>query len=1019
MSRIIDNEKEKLFEILNKELPSSTELAFASAYFNIGGFGLIRDAIRNKPLKFLVGRPQDESISFEEQIVRELEENEDNPEYYNMMLDAVEFFSDEHREVKKKNGAFFHGKAYIGATPSLNKPDYGVGIVGSSNFTSAGLKTNNELNMVNTDREVLRELCEWFSRKWESSDPYKDQFLDFLRNYTVTHTPFEVAAKALYEAYKDTMLESEKLKMMNLKRFQIVSVLEAGKIIAAYNGVVIADSTGLGKTRTMLALAHEARKEGKKVLLIAPKSVLSTTWYKEMEDLDTHIENINSEAVSADPEGFLEKYSKKKYNFIIVDEAHYFKSSSSNRYRALRDLILRNGAQVVLATATPVNNTLMDLYNLIALFAPDDSVQDIVGMTLRGYFTSNQKMLLEGTSFDMSSILERFVVRHSRKFAKTLQPDVSFPDRIIDNDPLNRYKSGIKYDLLKKNLEELVFAQYDLSIDKLTDLRLPTGDPISKLVASGKKDKLKDLVKTIVILNLFKRIESSISAFRETMLSISNYMNKVILIAKKKGYFLPRSAADDSLFDFDEEIPPDIFDNKKYALLKERCHLTESEKDWLIDSCEKDVKKIQEILDLIPTKDEKLTRFKERLDKLLSSIKPPNGVIIFSQYTATARAVYNSVKDQKTRYYLTTGSECRDNLGRNSDTTKIVGLFQEYGGVLISTDVLSEGQNLQNGQYVVNYDFPWNPVVLIQRAGRVDRMGSKHRKIYLINMMQENSDPEDQQSLEHFIGLMKKLYTKISGIKDTIGIDSPVLGEDADSKDFGETQKMIYDGNSEVLEAIAKELEQITNDPKDKLMEIIDQMGEEWIKTIPRGIGAYKRYPKDGLFSLLTDGSKLYWRLKFFEDNKVIADPGQIVGILIERQSEDEAGQKIEYKGLVEELRRMKDETLETIKEEDGKSASSSILPKMSKKAIKVYKKLASKDDELALRFRDVASKETLVSSLYESINDENFFKYAREVIGNMSIHESINEEKQITLKRVCWCRLSKVKYADGKFSEK
>lgn len=150
MSRIIDNEKEKMYDILNKEIPSADELAFASAYFNIRGFGLIKDAIKDKPMSFLVGRPQDESISFEEQIVRELEENEDDPEYFNLMVEAVSYFSDAARSIKKINGPFFHGKAYIGASPSLNSVKNGIGIVGSSNFTYAGLKTNSELNVVNT-----------------------------------------------------------------------------------------------------------------------------------------------------------------------------------------------------------------------------------------------------------------------------------------------------------------------------------------------------------------------------------------------------------------------------------------------------------------------------------------------------------------------------------------------------------------------------------------------------------------------------------------------------------------------------------------------------------------------------------------------------------------------------------------------------------------------------------------------------------------------------------------------------
>jgi len=1008
MSRIIDNENEKMFNILLKELSKSDEIAIASAYFNIGGFGLIRDAIRHKPLMFLVGRPQDESISFEEQIIRELEENEDNPEYYDLMVDAVDFFSSDERQVRKKSGSFFHGKAYIGASPSLNTPDHGVGIVGSSNFTSAGLKTNNELNVVNTDREVLGELCEWFRKKWDTSEEYKETFLSFLKNYTITHTPFEVASKALYEAYKDTLNESEKIKMMDLKRFQIVSVIEARKILSSYNGVVIADSTGLGKTRTMLALAHEARKDGKKVLLIAPKSVLRTTWEKEMEALDTKISSINSEAVSADPEGFIEKYSKSKYDFILVDEAHYFKSSSSNRYKALRDLILHNGSQVVLATATPVNNTLMDLYNLISLFASEDSIQDIAGLTLRGYFTNNQKMLLEGNNFDMSAILERFVVRHSRKFAKMVQPDLSFPERTIDTDPLNRYSSGIDYEKLRNQLEDLVFAQYDLSIEKLTDLRLPTGQPVSNVVAAGKKDKLKDLVKTIVLLNLFKRIESSLEAFRETMLSISAYMKKVVQVAERTGYFLPRSAADDSLFDFDEEIPEDIFDNKKYADLKERCLLTEGERDWLIKSCNRDIETISDILNRIPKTDNKLDRFISRLDKLISSIHEPNGVVIFSQYTATANAIYGAIKDRKINCFLTTGTQCYDHLGRASDTTKVVEFFQEHGGVLVSTDVLSEGQNLQNAQFVANYDFPWNPVVLIQRAGRIDRMGSKHQRVYLINMMQDNSDPDNPQSLEHFIGLMKKLYTKISGIKDTIGIDSPVLGEDADPKDFGDTQRKIYEGKGEVLEKIARELDQVTHDPKDTLSEIIDTMGKEWIESIPRGIGAYKKYEKDGLFSLFTDGNKLYWRLKFFDEKQNISDPGQIVEILTKKQEEDESGQKIEYKDLVEKLRNLKEETLQALNEDRSKKTSGSVLPKLSKQAQAIFKKLASLDEDLALRFRNVASRDTLVKSLYDSLDSPDFLDTARTIIEKQHNPENAKEDQIISLKRVCWCLLMK-----------
>ncbi|QRF76139.1 ATP-dependent helicase HepA [Thermoplasmatales archaeon] len=1008
MSRIIDNGKDKLSESLNLELKDVSELAFASAYFNIKGFGLIKDTIRDKPLKFLLGRPQDESVTFEEEIVRELEEQEDNPEYYTLMNDTVTYFSDDKREIRKKNGPFFHGKAYIGVSPNLSNPKTGIGIVGSSNLTYAGLKTNSELNVENTDRELLKEITIWFNEKWQSAEEYKSTFIGFLKNYTITHTPYEVASKALFEYYNKDLQEAEKIKMMGLKRFQVVSVLEARKILSEYKGVVIADSTGLGKTRTMIALAHEARKERKKVLLIAPKSVLRTTWEKETDALDTKIEGINSEYISANPDEFVEKYENKGNNFIMVDEAHYFKSSSSNRYKALRDLILHNSAEVVLATATPVNNSLMDLYNLIALFAPEESIMDIAGVTLKGYFGSNQKLLLEGKSFEMSQVLERFVVRHSRKFAKMLEKDMKgFPERVIDMNPKNRYKSNMDYQTLDDKLERLYFAPYELSVEKLTELKLPSGQAISQFKEREKKEKLKELVKTIVRLNLFKRLESSQEAFRETMGAISSYMKRAMEFARTSGYFLPRSAADDPLFDFDEEIPPNIFESDKYRELQDKCLLTKEEKEYFLKACSEDLKSIKEILNSIPSTDAKLIGFQERVRELIPQIKEPNGVVFFTQYTATAKLLYNSLNGLYPLTYLTSGSICKDHKGRISDTTKIVEQFQEHGGLLISTDVLSEGQNLQNAQFVVNYDFPWNPVVLIQRVGRIDRMGSNYDYVYLINIMQENDNPEDPNSLQHFINLMRKLYSKISGIKNTVGIDAPILGEDAEPKDFGTMQKLIAEGKSTVLTELEKEIEQFTNDPKDQLMEIIDDLGEERIKAIPRGIGAYKKYEKNGLFCLFTDGENYYWRLKFEGESNVITDPGQIVGILLKDKEKDSSGEKIEYKVLVDKLRKLKEETTHSVESDRVRRSSSSTLPNLSKNGKEIYAKISEEDEELALKFRAVASKEALVKSLYEAMKDPNFIEKARKLILSQSEKSEPETRKELSLKRVCWCLLT------------
>ena len=417
---------------------------------------------------------------------------------------------------------------------------------------------------------------------------------------------------------------------------------------------------------------------------------------------------------------------------------------------------------------------------------------------------------------------------------------------------------------------------------------------------------------------------------------------------------------------------------------------------------------MEEILNEMPEKDTKIEALMSRLNKIMLGIKEPNGIVIFTQYSATAMYLYNAIKESYERTYLTSGNKCINASGNDSNTTDIVEDFQAHGGIIVSTDVLSEGQNLQNAQYVVNYDFPWNPVILIQRVGRIDRMGSKYSHVYLVNIMLENSNKNDEKSLEHFIGLMGKLYGKIIGIKATIGIDSPVLGEDAEPKDFGKTQKLIAEGKSDVLIELEKELDQFTNDPKDQLMEIIDQKGEEWIRNIPRGIGAFKKFDKDGIFSLFTDGEKFYWRLKMEGSKELISDPGQIILTLMEESDKDTGGQKIEYSNLVKKLKDLKESVMDSISREKMRRESSRVIPNLTKQGREVYSKLAENDEDIALKFRNLVHGETLVRSLYESLNDENFFEKARDVIVKQFNKKSISPEKEITLRRICWCLLSK-----------
>ncbi|EQD72779.1 protein containing DNA/RNA helicase, partial [mine drainage metagenome] len=182
--------------------------------------------------------------------------------------------------------------------------------------------------------------------------------------------------------------------------------------------------------------------------------------------------------------------------------------------------------------------------------------------------------------------------------------------------------------------------------------------------------------------------------------------------------------------------------------------------------------------------DEKLKQIIDRVKNI--NLEGNNGVILFTQYAATAGYVYDSLKKMvKDNVMLTTGSSCKDRTGHSKEKTPVIKDFMKNGGCIVSTDVLSESQNLQNAQYVVNYDFPWNPVVLIQRAGRIDRIGSTHKEVYLINVLPVNGNEDDPKSLSHFLKVMKKLYKRIDLISNTVGIDSTTLGEDASPRDFG------------------------------------------------------------------------------------------------------------------------------------------------------------------------------------------------------------------------------------------
>lgn len=1009
MARIIDNSREKLAEVLNRELAEVAEVAIATAYFNIMGFGDIEEGLSGKPLRLLLGRPPEERVRWDEEIMKELEEYEDDPQYFRLLQRVVAYFEDPAREVRIVEGKFFHGKAFLGCYPSMSNIRRGFAVVGSSNFTHGGLVANRELNMLNTDREAVQELAEWFQRQWsdDASRDYKEEFLSRLRTYLTAWSPYEVAAKALWETYKHELEKRAENILKHLYPHQQLSAIDALDKLEKYNGVLIADSTGLGKTRVALAIVQFYRIGGVKSLLIAPKSILDTTWKNEMYSTDINVEYLNSEKLSADP-SVVEEYINRdpKPGLIIVDEAHYFRNPTTNRYEALSRLVKLTGAKLVLITATPVNTSLMDLYHLLSLYLPEHAIFDDYRMSLRDYFVQQQKKWLNGESIDMDDVLRRFVVRHSRMLAKALSKGaIRFPERRLRTI---QYDLPIDVGRLYDILDKLNLAFYDLSVERLPNqFKLPDGTPVSKYAEFAAN--LKNIVKEIRKIGLLKRLESSVHAFRESVRRMKEYIeianryagqNRVFIPPRLKGQILTLLDDEES-----EKLPSTQEVFAKQPELLDRCRLTEEEARDFIKKNLEDLETLDNVLRMLPPEDHKIREFLKAVSDVYRTLSGRNGIIIFTQYKDTARYIFEMLRREGySDLLLVTGEGAEDASGKHLEEAEAVGHFQKHGGIMVSTDVLSAGQNLQNAQYVINYDFPWNPVILIQRAGRIDRIGSDYDVIYLYNILPRQGDPDDSRTLEHFLNLMTRIYRRLEAIRETIGLDASTLGEEAFPKDFAE-QRRIAAEDATVLAEIEKRLEQFTRDPRDDLAEIISERGIDWVKNLPDGIGALKKGGMNAVFALFTDGERHYWRLKNLDNGESTDNPSEIVKLLLSGDDVHAKGLRIDYEPLLGMLRSLKEDLLKEIMEREMvKTTIEGVPPHHNRVIREIYDSLEKSGEmELAAMFRDASSDLNVVKILKKALEEGRLIEEARKLLSQKTESKPIRR-KPVKLKRICWC---------------
>lgn len=810
---IIDNRREKLVDHINKLFSHSKRARFALGYFFLSGFSAIASKLESvEELRILIGNTTTrETIehlaegyrrlelverALERQIyprrwdrqeardqtagnIRNTLELMDQTEEEERLVSTLARLIEKNRiKVRIYTKGRLHAKAYIfDYTSDHYEP--GIAIVGSSNLTLSGIRHNTELNVVVHGSANHEALVNWFNELWEESQEFDESLLQELKQSWALNpvTPYDIYVKTLYTLVKDR-LEGEEPRsviwdreMPELTDFQRDAMNAAIRIINRYGGVFISDVVGLGKTYIGAALLKYYRTVHRRRPVIFCPASLVKTWEAMSHRYDlgpvVSIGKLTEQGIDLDRDPRTEDR-----DIVLIDESDEFRYEETQRYRKLSTWLAKDSRKVILLTATPRNNTVWDIYNQLKLFHPNDrSKFPIQPIDLRKYFRS-----VERGERRIQDLLRHILIRRTRRYITQHYPNAALPDGRRITFP-KRELETVTYSIeetyhqvyarIRNLIRYMSYARYGLWNFVKPEKRR---DSIySNLSTAGKN--LQGLIRIL----LFKRFESSVQAFRETVGKMLK-INKDFLEALRKGIVAAGEDAQKLLYSEAQRDGAESEDNAQLLMLLERVSGYYKIDDFEVDALEKamvqDIEALEEMLSLVepitPEGDAKLQRLKELLSK------PPckgKKVVIFTQFSDTLNYLYDNLKDQPNleRIDSTRGSPISivARFAPKSNPTFADNREQPID-TLISTDVLAKGLNLQDGNVVINYDIHWNPVRLIQRVGRLDRIGTEHDVVYVFNFLPETD-------LERNLGLKEKVSNRINEIHSTIGEDAQIL----------------------------------------------------------------------------------------------------------------------------------------------------------------------------------------------------------------------------------------------------
>lgn len=831
---------------------------------------LIQTAQNEMQMEFTSNKEAKEQYSKE--VSDEIESSEDSKDVEIGIKKFIEFVKTGKLEIRVYPHHPIHAKVYIMRKDQEKSEDFGKVITGSSNFSQSGLINQLEFNVELKDSRDVRFALDKFEELWKESVDVTTEYIEQAESSWIREdiTPYELFLKCLYEYFKEEINEDKvDAKTLGLPpgfmklQYQLHAVTRAEKILATYNGVFISDVVGLGKTYIGAMLAKRLR--GRKLIICPP--VLKENWDNVLIHFDV--------AAKVESLGKLDSILKMDldlYEYIFIDEAHRFRNEDNDTYAKLHEIC--NGKKVVLISATPQNNYISDIANQIYLFQNRKNSNIIPNQKdLEGFFKKLEKKLKKydkGTpeyaevSKEVSTeirekVLNHIMIRRTRNeimkyYQKDLEaqgltfPNLNTPEKIIyefDNQVEVAFNKTL--DIIKI----LSYARYK----SLTYLKQVPSKYKSLLVG---QQNMGGFMKGI----LLKRLESSFYAFNKTLdRFIESYENFIEMYESGTIYISKKYNIYDLMNNGEEEKLDIIVDRADAFKFK-----SEEFSELFIEDLRFDLSNLKMIRRMWEPvySDPKLDKFMSDLknNKLLKKAK----ILIFTESKETAEYLKENIdKHFKNQTILFTGgSKNRDReIIQNNFNPDVPKKEQKNDfRILVTTDVLAEGISLHRANIIVNYDLPWNPTRIMQRVGRINRVGTKFDDIYVFNFF-----PSTQVS-EH-MSLEDNITSKIQAFHDTLGEDFKYLSENEEVDTYGIFGKTLYDklNSKESLEE--KDFEE---DSTLKYLQIIRDLRDSdeelfvKIKNYPKKIRSAKYLDNDGTLTFFRKG---YMKRFFICDNSM------------------------------------------------------------------------------------------------------------------------------------------------------